>query len=285
MKNIDRNQLVNVAGRYAFIVLTWNSEKYISDCLDSIDEAMAGTDTTVYVIDNGSTDHTVDYIRNWNNKSHNIKIDLTQLKKNTGTTVSRNIGLRKAINSSNYICVLDSDTKINKDAIVRLAEVVDTYKKVGIVGPVLRGLDGTIQNSGRAIPTMLIKMLKVMPFGSLRKKGENKEVIPKVNAITPVGYLMSACWFMRSRIVDDVGLLDEKIFYAPEDVEYCLRMWQNGYAVVYDKTVAITHAWQRLSRKKLISKHNYEHIKGLAYLFVKYKYLFNKKIDYKIWNK
>lgn len=285
MKNIDRNQLVNVAGRYAFIVLTWNSEKYISDCLDSIDEAMAGTDTTVYVIDNGSTDHTVDYIRNWNNKSHNIKIDLTQLKKNTGTTVSRNIGLRKAINSSNYICVLDSDTKINKDAIVRLAEVVDTYKKVGIVGPVLKGLDGTIQNSGRAIPTMLIKMLKVMPFGSLRKKGENKEVIPKVNAITPVGYLMSACWFMRSRIVDDVGLLDEKIFYAPEDVEYCLRMWQNGYAVVYDKTVAITHAWQRLSRKKLISKHNYEHIKGLAYLFVKYKYLFNKKIDYKIWNK
>ena len=81
---------------------------------------------------------------------------------------------------------------------------------------------------------------------------------------------MSACWLMRADLVHEIGLLDEKIFYAPEDVEYCLRAWENGYRVLLDRRVKIIHELQRLSRKKLISKHNWEHIKGLLYLYNKY---------------
>lgn len=55
------------------------------------------------------------------------------------------------------------------------------------------------------------------------------------NNIFKVGYLMSACWVMRTELIDKIGLLDENIFYAPEDVEFCLRAWVNGYNVLYDK--------------------------------------------------
>ena len=82
---------------------------------------------------------------------------------------------------------------------------------------------------------------------------------------------MSACWIRRRDAYDQIGLLDEHIFYAPEDVEYCLRSWSLGLKVIYYKNCTVLHHWQRISRKKFFSKHNYEHIKGLKYLKRKYK--------------
>ena len=84
---------------------------------------------------------------------------------------------------------------------------------------------------------------------------------------------MSACWMMRKELPTEIGLLDEKIFYAPEDVDYCIRCQKAGYSVQYCYDAEIYHEWQRLSRKKIFSKHNYEHTKGLAYLFRKHSYM------------
>ena len=54
------------------------------------------------------------------------------------------------------------------------------------------------------------------------------------DGLCPVGYLMSACWMMRPTLFDEVGLLDENIFYAPEDVEFCIRVWKkNRYFIVH----------------------------------------------------
>ena len=74
-----------------------------------------------------------------------------------------------------------------------------------------------------------------------------------------------------------IGYLDENIFYAPEDVDYCIRTWQAGLRVMYCYDADILHHWQRLSRKQLISKHNWEHIKGLLYMFSKHRYVFSAK--------
>ena len=100
--------------------------------------------------------------------------------------------------------------------------------------------------------------------------------------IYEVDYLMGACWLLRKDIVDKVGMLDEKIFYAPEDVDYCARIWQNGYKVVFCQNANIIHEWQRISKKKIISKMNFEHIKGLAYFFKKYGYINNPRVKIKI---
>ena len=155
-------------------------------------------------------------------------------------------------------------------------KTLESDPKIGIVGPMMKGLDGKIQNSGRGIPTFKIKLLKVMPVMSLQRRGEQLEAIPKTKNITNVGYLMSACWMLPVELVEKIGLLDERIFYAPEDVEYCMRAWKNGYKVCYDQEAVIIHAYQRLSRKSLLSKHNWEHLKGLLYLFHRYHCYFDK---------
>lgn len=262
----------------SFVILTWNSEKYIIQCLDSIKESVANWNVVVYIIDNGSQDKTTNKIELWKNNNSDITVDLVKLKANKGTTVSRNIGLKKAARRGGYICVLDSDTQINAASMLHMATALETHLDFGIVGPRLIGHNGELQNSGRNVPTLTMKLMKVLPFAHFTKKGEAMEVIEKKDTFTSVGYLMSACWMMRSDLIDKIGLLDENIFYAPEDAEYCMRSWKYGYKVIYDKDVWITHAWQRLSRKKLFSKHNYEHIKGLIYLFIKYKYCFKLNV-------
>lgn len=259
----------------SFIILTWNSEKYIEDCLQSID-TITTLRTQIYVIDNGSRDHTLSVLEQMKNKLAHTRLEIIPLSSNQGTTISRNMGLKKSCTNSKYVCVLDSDTIVNEAAMVQLVNILANDHTIGIVGPVLKGLDGSIQNSGRAIPTLLLKLMKVMPCKGLREKGSEKEQIPKLQAVTDVGYLMSACWVMPSSLIGKIGLLDENIFYAPEDVEYCMRAWQHGYRVCYAKEISIIHLWQRLSRKKLFSKHNWEHLKGLFYLFHRYHCFFDK---------
>ena len=79
----------------------------------------------------------------------------------------------------------------------------------------------------------------------------------------------------RRDLPESIGLLDEKIFYSPEDVEYCVRAWKKGLRVIYCPEAHIIHATQRISKKKLISKHNWEHLKGLIYFFGKYSLFWN----------
>lgn len=253
-----------------FVILTWNSDKYIAKCLDSI-LALSKVKCYISIVDNGSQDDCCSILKKYSEEHDNIIVNY--LDKNYGTTKSRNIGL-KELNDVDYICILDSDTEIvDESGFMDVLAFLDDHPQCGIVGPKLVNAKGVLQYSGRNIPTTKEKMYKVLPFKSFRKKAESLEHVnyDEEDDFFPVGYLMSACWIMRRDAYDQIGLLDEHIFYAPEDVEYCLRSWSLGLKVIYYKNCTVLHHWQRISRKKFFSKHNYEHIKGLKYLKRKYK--------------
>jgi hypothetical protein len=172
---------------------------------------------------------------------------------------------------------LDSDTKISDEAFLTLIDEMDKDANCGIIGPEMRTSKGVVQMSARSFPTLLEKVFKACPIGRIQEKGEDMEKqIPKIpNASCyPVDYLMSACWLIKPEVIRDVGFLDENIFYAPEDAEYCIRVWKSGYQVYFCPKAGIIHEWQRLSKKKVFSKINWEHIKGLVYMFKKHNYLF-----------
>lgn len=268
-------------GRYdiAIVILTWNSESYIGACLASLERAARKLRLLICVIDNGSTDRTRELVDGWKSDSAHFCLVTMYLDQNIGTTKSRNLGIRCVEHQADTLCILDSDTEITAEALIEMKKTLMTYPSAGIVGPILRSRDGSIQNSGRALPTLTQKILKVLPIRSLQDIGERMETIPKPQGkIVPVGYLMSACWLMPMAFPKTIGLLDENIFYAPEDVEYCLRAWKHGYAVLYDGKTSIVHEWQRISRRRLFSRHNWEHLKGLIYFFWKYRYCLTRPV-------
>ena len=256
----------------AFVIIAWNSEAYIEKCVLSV-LSLECRELDVWVVDNGSTDATpgiLSVIAGGDSRLH-----VVTEKENLGTTRSRNIPLRLVSCDTDYVCILDSDTVVNQTAFEILASAL-VDESIGVVGPTMANSTGKVQLSGRALPTMGIKFGKACPFGDFSKRAAEAERprTPVVGGLQDVGYLLSACWFMPHSSLNVVGLLDERIFYAPEDVDWCVTCHKAGLRVVLCHDAQIVHEYQRLSHKRLFSKTNVEHLKGLVYYFRKHQYLF-----------
>jgi GT2 family glycosyltransferase len=228
------------------------------------------------VVDNGSTDGTVETLQVLSSQNERVKLHL--LDYNVGTTVSRNLALREVSPQANYVCILDSDTVVNRDAFYKMICVLEGDSSIGVVGPTMANSAGDEQLSGRCLPTLAIKLGKAIHFGGFAERAARSEMpsTPVVDGLQDVGYLLSACWLMPVSTREMVGDFDEKIYYAPEDVDWCLRCHKVGLRVVRCFNSSIIHEYQRLSHKKILSKTNVEHIKGLLHYFIKHRYLLHE---------
>ena len=89
------------------------------------------------------------------------------------------------------------------------------------------------------------------------------------NPIEPV-YVIGACQIIRREVVEQIGLLDEHMFFGPEDADYCLRAASVGWKIVYLPQYSIVHFWQRTSGKQLFSRLAWLHLKALVYFYRKH---------------
>lgn len=256
----------------SFVILTWNSSQHIINCLNSITDSMRTSTYTyeVFVIDNGSTDDSVRLINEYDAQHKGILIPIL-LDHNTGTTYSRNLAITQA--SGKYIVVLDSDVQLNDNTLDVLVLTLEGDDKVGLVAPKLVYGNGLLQKSYDQFPTVWRKLYRYL-FLKTIEKNEREEL--EEDAPIEIDYAISAFWLIRKDVIDNVGLLDENIFYAPEDVDYCLRIWQHGYKILYVPNVYAIHHAQEISRGFRINKALIEHVKGLIYYFGKHRYLFRK---------
>ena len=230
----------------------------------------------IFVVDNGSTDNTRKVLKEFETRD---LILVTLLEKNRGTTCARNIALKKA--KGEYILILDSDTKVIPGAIETMLGVLNKNPQIGIVAPQLVFPDDTAQQSYKKFPTVFLKILKAVPLRFLEQAGtrlESYKFHPEEGKLYRVDYCISACWMLRREVFKKVGFFDEKIFYAPEDADYCLRVWLAGFRVVHCPKAKVLHHTQRMTyRNKKLAK---EHVKGLWYYFKKYGYWFSPERVY-----
>ena len=89
-------------------------------------------------------------------------------------------------------------------------------------------------------------------------------------SVNEVDYVIGACQFIRSEVIEKIGYYDDKIFYGPEDLDFCLRVWRAGWQVIYFPKTSITHFEQRITKKTLFSKITIKHLLGIFYIFRKY---------------
>lgn len=259
------------------VILTWNSEKYIERCVRSVFEDAANSmlNVEVYAVDNASKDKTLEILDRLQGMYPTLRV--IKLDRNYGTTVSRNTALEKC--SGEYVLIIDSDTEIKSGA---LAELINTFSKkeqIGIVAPRLLNPDGSAQSSFKKIPTATVKLLKGLPIKKLNDIGTRLELYDEkfykegFKDFFEPDYCISACWMVNRNAINEVGLFDEHVFYAPEDVDYCLRMWLKGWHVVYNPKAEVVHYAQRVSHKSF--RMTLLHTEGLVYYFLKYRYLFS----------
>jgi len=254
----------------SFIILTWNSRTYIRRCLDSVAAACRrdGVAFEVVVVDNGSTDGSVEELKQYQTAEPDT-YRMIRFDTNRGTTYPRNVGIRES--RGQHLCVLDSDTEFGEGSIREVLNHLQAEPSVGIIAPRLVFPTGSVQVSVKRFPAFWHKLLKIPKalFGLHVVDADFYEGFP-FNEATAIDTAISACWFFRRDLLDSVGFLDEKIFYSPEDLDYCVRVAKQGRRVLYWPALTITHHTQQISHRKPLSKTSRSHFWGLIYYYRKH---------------
>ena len=257
----------------SFIILSWNSERYIESCVESIRTSLAGSslEYEVLILDNGSQDRTASILAELATRPATRLVPVFKTY-NLGTTSSRNILLSAA--KGRYLCVMDSDVELAPGVLDALIPVLNADRSVGLVGPKIFYPSGKWQKSFDRFPTVADKVRRFFHLRAIEQE-ESRRFSAAVEAF-PVHYLISAFWLMRRDTLERVGLLDEAIFYAPEDTDFCLRVWKASLRILYVPSVSVVHHTQEISRGFKINRAKLSHLKGLCYYFLKHRYFLRR---------
>ena len=264
--------------RISFVILSWNSGKYLRNCLNSASSFCSNENIPCefIVIDNGSQDNSISILKNYSEKYPQL-FKVLYLGVNKGTTYSRNLAIRKA--NGQYICILDSDTEFIRGSLEPIIALLHQHPEVGIIAPKLILENDKIQISVKKFPTFWIKMLNLSKiiFQIHIKNLESYEDFP-FKTIWAVDSAISACWFFRKDLIGQVGFFDEKIYYSPEDLDFCMRVRKAGKQILYYPYLEVRHYTQQVTHKKPLSSLSFSHFFGLLYYFHKHGcWISNKK--------
>lgn len=227
------------------VIVTYNSENEIVACLDSLLEEVKGFSSQVVIVDNNSTDSTLESLDKIKSKwcySAN-KLELITNNTNLGFTKALNQGLKKC--RGNYILTLNPDTVLQVSCITKLANALNHDDKIGIVAPQLLNPDGSIQPSCRRFPRRQDVLWEISGLSYLFRKskqfnrwkmGEFKH-LSRLDVDQPQG----ACLLFRRMILDSVGYWDESFPMFFSDVDWCKRVKSEGYKILFEPAAKVVH--------------------------------------------
>ena len=239
----------------SYVVISWQGHHLLQRLLPQL---TATTDSKIIVVDNGSTDGTDLYLRQYAKR-----MDIVSLSKNFGVAYARNRGLELA--KGEWICILDNDICFEEKTILAMIDCMERNEEVGMVGCRLLYPDGIVQDSCKLYPGIIEK------WKNIRYRGKIRYSYPeKMQTVFEPEDVIGACQLIRKKVIEQVGLLDEHIFYGPEDCDYCLRVRQNGWKVIYLPTVSMVHDCQRKTNVHPSSPLGWQHLKGLFYFYRKH---------------
>lgn len=263
--------------RLSVIIITWNSRQDVAPCLDSVAASTEHIDAEIIVVDNGSDDGTRDILL-----SYGERIRAVWLDRNHGVAFARNAGMRAA--KGEFIWILDVDTVVNRDAVDGMIRYLTAHPECGLCACRLQSAGGETQDSCRRLPRPKYKIRNVLSeitgrhaalkrlHGEIGKRNGTQFYRRELSGSEPfeAEYVIGACQMFRRTLLDEAGYLDERIFYGPEDADFCLRICRKGYTVVCLPGCSVIHHYNRLSGRKLFSRLSYLHLKGLLYFYLKH---------------
>lgn len=254
------------------VVLNWSDPTAASRCLERAVDAFAGFTIQLILVENGS--HTQATLPPAADSVSFLRITLPR---NLGVAAGRNRGIAHA--SGRYVVVLDDDA-FAQTSFRPLVHFMDQHRRMGVVGPCLKGANGSVKSSYRLFPTIGDKIARRLPSKVSRRLLEKSEFRPGFD-VHPmcIDYVIGACQVLRLDALKATGGFDENFFYGPEDVDLCLRMWQEGWQVAYFPGTVVVHDERRLTRRP--NRLAWRHGLALFRYFRKHRYLLGRRRLYR----
>jgi GT2 family glycosyltransferase/lipopolysaccharide/colanic/teichoic acid biosynthesis glycosyltransferase len=254
----------------SIIIVSYNSFDVLKACLDSISRMKFSGQAEVIVVDNASVDGSPEMVR-----ADYPWVILIAGNENLGYSKGVNVGIRQA--TGRYFFILNPDTVVPEDSLQKLTSYMDNTPDAGIAAPKLVFHDGNVQLSCRRFYTFKVLLLRRTPLGKVFKN--SKAVRDHLmldfdhEETAEVDWMLGAAMFVRREAVESVGLMDERFFLYFEDVDWCYRMKQHGWKVIYHPEVVVTHGYARESAQSVMNRSFIAHLVSLFRYYEKWNKL------------
>ncbi len=260
--------------KLSVVIVNYNVEYFLEQCLHSVRRAMQGIEGEVYVVDNNSVDGSLKMLAQ---KFPEVKVIAN--KENVGFSRANNQAIR--MSTGEYVLLLNPDTVVEDDTFSKCLAFMDSHPDAGGLG--VKMVDGKGQflpESKRGLPTPMTAFYKM--FGLCKLFPHSKRFARYYmghlsdNETNEVEILAGAFMLMRKETLDKVGLLDETFFMYGEDIDLSYRITQGGYKNYYFPETRIIHYKGESTKKTSVN-----------YVFVFYRAMeiFAKKHFGKSWAK
>ncbi len=248
----------------AAIVVSYNTAALLRDCLVSLRACTAPL--RVVVVDNASRDGSPALVRR-----EFPEVELLALERNRGFAGGVAAGLAHLEGRAPdarapdvedsfpatpiprfylaipYVLILNPDTVVHPGAIEHMVAFLEAHPRVGLVGPRLLNPDGTLQPAAFRFPTLLMTALDLFPPGEVmpgRLYGSwwhGRYPQERDDAPFPIDHPLGACMLTRAEVLATVGAMDESYFMYSEEIEWCWRIRQAGWAIWQVPAARVTH--------------------------------------------
>jgi GT2 family glycosyltransferase len=222
-------------------IINHRTPDLLGQCLESVSRTAGDLALEVFVVNNTCDDEA------------EVRAQVQQLPggrfiQNTaplGFAANQNQMLRQAAGC--YLVALNSDTVLKPGAIQELRAFMDAHPRAGIAGPRLERANGQLQPSGRTFPNPLTHFLEASGlwrlFSGSRLVGRWYTLCHPHDRVLSVDWLSGACLIVRAQAARQVGYYDADLFPGlyGEDLEWCWRMRQAGWEVLFDPKAVVTH--------------------------------------------
>lgn len=254
----------------SIIIVSWNVKPLLERCLKSIFEHGKGLNLEIIVVDNNSKDGSQEFLRILSQKKNNLHIILNNA--NLGFAKANNLGIVQA--QGEYILLLNPDTEILDGALQKTVKFLEQNDDCGIIGCQLVGIDGKIQPSVRNFPTVLshaLIFLKLhLVFPQLKIFRDYFLYDFDYAKRDEVDQAMGAFLMTKRSVIKEIGLLDENFYLWFEEVDFCKRIKDGGWKIIYYPEAKVLHHGSQSFRQILPVSRQRIYNKSAIYYFQKY---------------
>ncbi|MBU2227195.1 MAG: glycosyltransferase family 2 protein, partial [Proteobacteria bacterium] len=195
----------------SIIIVNWNTRDLLRDCLESIEATARDLYHEIIVVDNASTDGSVEMLR-----ERFPRVKVIENPENRGFGAANNQAMR--IMAGRYALLLNSDTRLTENAVQKLFSFLESRPDAAMACGQLLNADGSRQDSVAAFPSLLTLLTNTPLLEVLfprRFPSKRRDYPGPIEVDSAIG----ACMMVRKSAIDEVGMFDERYFFFFEETD------------------------------------------------------------------
>jgi len=205
------------------VIVNWNGGKIVIDCLTSLFKKTSYSNYKVVLVDNGSSDGSLEEI-----EKKFKKVKIIKNKENLGFTKATNLGWAYCFKNYNldYICDMNNDiVTVQSDWLDLMVNTLESNENYGICANKLVDYEGRLQS---------LFFSEEYPERKEWFNERHSKDLGQYDKVIEVDAVPGGNMLIKRSVIEKVGALDENFFYGPDDIDYCIRTREKGFKIIFN---------------------------------------------------